>query len=114
VSAKQGKRNPYLTPAMARVLSWMANAENHKSTAYDDYDDGYLTEEGAQVWYGLKRTNVRLVNRLLNHCLITVREQSQGVTHYAINEDGRGCLTDPNYVPRIDRPNYGEVANETR
>lgn len=103
------KRNPYLTPAMARVLAWMANAENHKAETYDDYDDGYLVEEGAAVWYGLNRTNVRLVNRLLSHCLISIREQGPNITHYAINEDGRAALSDVNYIPRIDRPDYGEA-----
>jgi hypothetical protein len=42
-------------------------------------------------------------------CLISIREQSQGVTQYGINEDGLLSLKDPAYVPRIDQPNYGEA-----
>jgi hypothetical protein len=91
-----------LTRAQRECLQWLADPPS------GEYDDGYLTEEGGQAWYGLNRTNTKLVNWLLRHCLISVREESQGVTHYAINEDGIGALKDPNYVPRIDRPNYGE------
>lgn len=90
-------RNKYLTPAMERVLAWMAS---------DIEDDGELVTEAGQAWYGLERTNMATVNNLLRLCLI--RDEGgdgfagkEPLKRYTINEEGRAILKDSNYVPSI-------------
>lgn len=93
---KKAKRNPYLTPAMERVLRWMI-AEG---------PEGELVEEGREVWYDLERTNVATVRRLLRLCLISDEGKDGCFTHgsyrrYSINEEGRKIVEDPAYKPKV-------------
>lgn len=97
-------RNKHLTPAMHRVLRALA----------DDADRD-LVREGREVWYGSSRTNSTVLNALLRLCLVSpdgFHETGQGYERYEINEDGRGVVQDPNYVPRILR--LGSRQKETR
>ena len=97
-------RNKHLTPAMHRVLR-----------ALDDDVDCDLVREGREVWYGHSRTNGTVLNALLRLCLVSADDwghEESGYQRYTINEDGRGVVQDPNYVPRILR--LGSQQKETR
>ena len=88
-------RNKHLTPAMHRVLQ-----------ALDDDGNCDLVREGQEVWYGLERTNTTVLKKLLRLCLVSADDWGHaetGYERYEINEDGRGVVQDPNYVPRILR-----------
>ncbi len=86
------KRNPYLTPAMERVLKIMR----------DDEDD--LVQEGRECWVGDHRTSSAVVKRLLQFCLIRPDGQNRGdgkFWRYTITSCGTRCLGDKNYTPMI-------------
>lgn len=90
------KRNPYLTPAMERVLRTLA----------DDVDCDLVRERG-EVWIGDERTSTTVLKRLVQLCLVglsnhgDLRSVGRGLERYDINEEGRATLLDPEYVPRI-------------
>lgn len=93
---KKVKRNPFLTPAMERVLRWMI-AEG---------PEGELVEEGREVWYGLERTSPAVVKRLLRLCLIRDETPDGAMTetryrYYSVNEEGVKIVNDPSYKPKI-------------
>ena len=93
------KRNPYLTPAMEKVLDWMA---------HDVEDGGELVVEGGEAWYGVNRTSCRVVSNLLRLILIRDETPNGAMTdckyrYYTINEEGRKVLRNPRYVPFIVR-----------
>lgn len=95
------KRNPYLTPAMEKVLRWMAHVGEDGSE-----EDGELVVEGGEAWYGLNRTSVAVVNNLLKLCLIRDGTPDGAMTetsyrYYTINEEGRKILVDVAYKPKI-------------
>lgn len=95
------KRNPYLTPAMEKVLRWMSKVGGDGSD-----EDGELVVEGGEAWYGLNRTSMRVVNSLLRLCLIRDNTKDGAMTetsyrYYTINEEGRKILVDVAYKPKI-------------
>lgn len=89
------ERNPYLTPAMEKVLRWMVVDS-----------DGELVVEGREAWYGLHRTSPSVVNNLLRLCLIR-DEGGDGfasesrMRRYSVNEEGRKIVSDPEYRPQV-------------
>lgn len=101
-------RNPYLTAGMERVLKAM-DAEG---------PDGELTVEGREAWYGLERTSVAMVYRLLRLCLLHDDTKDGATTdsnyrYYSLNEEGRKILRDPAYVPLIVKA-QSEIKRETK
>lgn len=83
---------------MEKVLKAMA----------EEGDDGELTVEGREAWYGLERTSIATVYTLLRLCLLH-DDTKDGFTtesryhYYSLNEEGRKILKDPAYVPLIVR-----------
>lgn len=72
----------------------------------DDVNDDLVWERGGGWWIGDEQTSGAVGNKLLRLCLISESNMvinSQTYKVYGINEDGRGCLDDPRYVPRIVR-----------
>ena len=93
-----GKMNPFLTPAMVRVLSWMRATEV----------EGELVTEAGEAWYGTNRTSIATVNKLLRLCLIhddggDGAMGDEKFRRYSVNEEGRKILRDHRYVPLIIR-----------
>lgn len=87
--------NPYLTPATERVLRRMRD---------EDLELDHVPEES--FWYlDTDRVHPATANHLLGYVLISGQHATErgDVGHFTINEDGRGCLDDPNYVPRMVR-----------
>lgn len=86
-------RSPYLTPAMARVLTNMREEEEE------------LVGDRGQWWVGEHRTNWATARRLLRLCLVRTINVPTSMECFVINETGRAILDDPTYVPPILRPN---------
>jgi len=87
--------NPYLTPAMERVLKRMR-----------DEDEELVKADGEAFWWcGLERVHPSTANQL--HALVLVSgelsDRPGALDRFHINEDGRGVLERADYVPRMVR-----------
>lgn len=88
---KPGKRNPYITEAMERVLRQLRDGQ-----------DQYGILDGNEFWVDDVHSNKQLLLNLLRLCLVKADSGNDERSEiYYINEDGRGVLGDPNYVPNI-------------
>ena len=80
---------------MARVLRRMREEDEELVKATSD----------AFSWVGLTRVHPSTVKMLLQLCLVTgeMADRPGALDRFVINEDGRGVLDDPAYVPRLVR-----------
>lgn len=87
--------NPYLTPATERALRRMRD---------EDLELDHVA--GEAFWYlDTERVHPATAKHLIYYVLISGTHATErgDVGHFTINEDGRGCLADPKYVPRMVR-----------
>lgn len=88
-----------ISKAAYRLLTELRNAE-----AIDDLDAAEVVCEGRFCYVGSRRVAKATVNELLRLVLLRdVGDAGAVVQRYALNEEGRAILQDPNYVPQILR-----------
>jgi hypothetical protein len=87
-----GRRNQYLTEGMAQVLRII-----------DESDEKELAQSIPGGWWvGDQEVDGRVCMALLRFCLLhQEHDSSETFIRYTINEDGRGVMNDPTYVPKI-------------
>jgi hypothetical protein len=96
---EQGKRNPFLTPAMERVLRILVN---------DPHE--YLIGDRGEWWVGDHRTNQQTLHRLLHICVLSGPDSTGGCEIYTTNSESSAVLNDPKYVPLIVRHQRGQLS----
>jgi hypothetical protein len=71
-----------------RAVEVLRHLRDHE---HDEDGSGELVCDGLECWYGLNRTNRRVVNQLLECCFVS-SEIGGGSDLYVINESGRRFL----------------------
>lgn len=84
-----------LTKRQREILEGLRLAETDLSCEFD------LVESDGEVWFGLERTNQKLLIFLLRNCLVSLQDDSGGGSkYYKINSWGCIALDDPNFDPQ--------------